>query len=476
MEQHPVPRNISSFQFRLIGDMTLKQFFYMAGGAVAGFLILKFFPLPPLVKWPMAAIPTFGGLAFAFLPIQERPLDKWLVAFIRSINSPTQYLWHKDSNIPDILLRSVSTTVRALPQSHQAAHEEAKRKLESYLATLPSAPHQTINNREKNYLDKTMQLFSTTGGSAAYAPIVQPSVLPGIVLPQVASINRFPVNTTNRPVKIDSGVPVVPNIKTVPIGRFSEEKVKTEVVKPQPVQPLQQASKPATIINQQVVNKPAVQTTAPAKTEDKIKSEIPAITSQTRTDVKAKTEEVKKEDESKMKNIIAEKEKLEEELKKLKVELSNSKNPPESILNKPDVIKPQPAIEKKEPTIKTITPKTALNEIGIPKFPQVPNLIMGIIKDMQNKQLPNIILTIKDTKGIPQRALKTNRLGQFSTATPLSNGTYHIEAEDPLKRYVFDIAEINLTGKVFLPIEIDAKGEKELMREKLTKEIFGAQI
>ncbi|OGG32335.1 hypothetical protein A3I51_02125 [Candidatus Gottesmanbacteria bacterium RIFCSPLOWO2_02_FULL_38_8] len=57
----------------------------------------------------------------------------------------------------------------------------------------------------------------------------------------------------------------------------------------------------------------------------------------------------------------------------------------------------------------------------------------------------------------------------------MQNSIYHIEAEDPLKRYVFDIAEINLSGKVFLPIEITAKGEKELMREKLTKEIFGNQ-
>ena len=81
MEQHPVPRNISSFQFHLIGDMTIKQFAYLAGGTFFGFLIVKFVPLNALFKWPMAAIPFFSGLAFAFLPIAERPLDKWLVAF-----------------------------------------------------------------------------------------------------------------------------------------------------------------------------------------------------------------------------------------------------------------------------------------------------------------------------------------------------------------------------------------------------------
>ncbi|EKD47460.1 MAG: hypothetical protein ACD_66C00049G0001, partial [uncultured bacterium] len=28
MEQHPVPQNVTGFQFKLIGDITLKQFAY----------------------------------------------------------------------------------------------------------------------------------------------------------------------------------------------------------------------------------------------------------------------------------------------------------------------------------------------------------------------------------------------------------------------------------------------------------------
>src|SRR3989344_6554335 len=155
MEQHPVPRNISSFQFHLIGDMTLKQFVYLAGGAVVVFFIIKFFPLPSIVKWPLAGIMAFGGVAFAFIPIQERPLDKWLFAFIKSINAPTQYLWQKDAYMPDILARSYTVaTSRILPQNHQAAHEDAKKKLDQYLHSLPSSPHQSINTREKNYVNK----------------------------------------------------------------------------------------------------------------------------------------------------------------------------------------------------------------------------------------------------------------------------------------------------------------------------------
>jgi len=34
MEQHPIPQQISSYQFKLVGDMTLAQFGKAAGGIV----------------------------------------------------------------------------------------------------------------------------------------------------------------------------------------------------------------------------------------------------------------------------------------------------------------------------------------------------------------------------------------------------------------------------------------------------------
>lgn len=91
-EQHPVPQQISSYQFRLVGDMTLKQFFQLAAGVVIGLLIYAS-PLPGLFKWPLIAIFVIGGAAFAFLPIQDRPLAVWMIAFFRSIYGPTVYGW-----------------------------------------------------------------------------------------------------------------------------------------------------------------------------------------------------------------------------------------------------------------------------------------------------------------------------------------------------------------------------------------------
>ena len=94
MEQHPIPQQISSYQFKLVGDMTLKQFFQVAGGVVIS-LIFYSLPLHGLIKWPLILISAGLGAAMAFLPFQERPLEKWIIAFFRSIYSPTLYSWKK---------------------------------------------------------------------------------------------------------------------------------------------------------------------------------------------------------------------------------------------------------------------------------------------------------------------------------------------------------------------------------------------
>lgn len=94
MEQHPVPQNISSYQFHLVGDMTLKQFLELAGGVVVAVLFYAT-GLPGIIKWPLILISVAFGAALAFVPLEERPLEKWIFAFFRSIYSPTLFHWEK---------------------------------------------------------------------------------------------------------------------------------------------------------------------------------------------------------------------------------------------------------------------------------------------------------------------------------------------------------------------------------------------
>ncbi|MEK7524917.1 MAG: PrgI family protein, partial [Patescibacteria group bacterium] len=94
IEQHPIPQDVAGYKFRLIGDMTLKQFIWLAGGIILGLFIYQL-PLPFFFKYPLAAIAVGLGAGIAFVPIEGRQMDKWLIAFIKSIYSPTQYVWQK---------------------------------------------------------------------------------------------------------------------------------------------------------------------------------------------------------------------------------------------------------------------------------------------------------------------------------------------------------------------------------------------
>jgi hypothetical protein len=94
MEQHPIPQNVSSYQFKLVGDMTLKQFFELAGGLVVA-LIFYASPLIAIVKWPFVIVSALLGAGMAFVPLEERPLERWIFAFFRAIYSPTEFVWKK---------------------------------------------------------------------------------------------------------------------------------------------------------------------------------------------------------------------------------------------------------------------------------------------------------------------------------------------------------------------------------------------
>jgi len=84
-----------------------------------------------------------------------------------------------------------------------------------------------------------------------------------------------------------------------------------------------------------------------------------------------------------------------------------------------------------------------------------PNVLSGLVKDSTNHLVEGAILIVKNEAGIPVRALKTNKLGQFIISTPLPVGRYHIEIEK--EGLNFDIIEFEAKGEIIPPIEIYAK-------------------
>lgn len=94
IQQHPLPQDISSYRFRLIGDMTIKQFASLAISIIVAIFVYSL-PLPFFFKYPLSFIFVVLGIGMAFVPLQGRTLDVWIIAFIKSIYSPTLFSWKK---------------------------------------------------------------------------------------------------------------------------------------------------------------------------------------------------------------------------------------------------------------------------------------------------------------------------------------------------------------------------------------------
>lgn len=162
MEQHQVPQHIASYEFHLIGDMTLKQFFQVAtGGLIA--LAIYASPLPGIIKWP--AILFFGilGIALAFLPLEERPLSTWILLFLKGIYSPTLYKRGPQDKIADIFAPETEGANAARPRVVAPHGEEAAQKYLSTPASEFAGPGGVIissfDEREESFLKKVLSVF-----------------------------------------------------------------------------------------------------------------------------------------------------------------------------------------------------------------------------------------------------------------------------------------------------------------------------
>ena len=116
MDQHPVPQNISSYEFRLVGVMTLKQFFQLAGGVAVAVVIYQL-PLPFIIKWPFMGIAALTGIMLAFVPVSGRPFSQWILAFIRAIYSPTEFHWSESPQPSAPSSQSTSTLPLSRPST-----------------------------------------------------------------------------------------------------------------------------------------------------------------------------------------------------------------------------------------------------------------------------------------------------------------------------------------------------------------------
>lgn len=145
MDQHPIPRQITSFEFKLIGFLTIKQFLYLLVFVGVGLAVYALTPIP-ILNYFLGIVTASIGLAFAFVPINDRPMEVWVKNLVKRLTSPTQYNFQK-ANQPIKILQDFDMT----SNPHLvASHIDSQNKLNSYLAgqtpTTTNAKRQTIND------------------------------------------------------------------------------------------------------------------------------------------------------------------------------------------------------------------------------------------------------------------------------------------------------------------------------------------
>jgi hypothetical protein len=476
MEQHPVPQNVTTFQFRLIGDMTIKQFGYLAAGAIVGFICYKL-PIPVFFALPLAVVAFLLGFGMAFVPIEERPMDVWILSFIKSIYNPTLYTWqrHKQETIAteptptDAVADPAEATAKNTQQVQQPPVAPALEK-----QTVPPTPVVEEQNpvpAPQPTLPSTQPVIRKPSIVEKFLEWLFPPKSQTITLP--TSQPQPPPNAADRQTDILTGV-------FAHRAKAGAQEPPSGVIKSDPFAHLQMPSITGKPNERQQAQQPQQEPKAPSPEDQKhldelgiknrdLENKLQGLAAKLQE--KTVNEERIVELQKQLTDVLSEKQQMEAELVSMRTKLTQQPAPATQQTQAAGVVQ-QP--ERRGPTVRIITPEGAILA-GLPKLTTFPNVVTGIIKDYDSNLLPGVLVTVRDKDDVPLRALKTNKLGQFAASTPLPNNTYFIEVEDPRGRFTFDRIQITLNGSLVPAVEVVAKSQKQIEREKLEKQIFGNQ-
>lgn len=456
MDQHPIPQDVTGFQFKLIGSMTVKQFGYVAVGVITA-VILYYLPLQGAwaIIFKLFFIPLIGSSGFivAFVPIEGRPIDLMATNFAKAIFSPNQYVYRKVgrhfvfSTVTITTVQKQATPTTAGPAQTRQQHDDSNReqRLQSLLLNSQGRVKNDLDQKEVAFLKK----FAAVPVAPPVATQARATTLkagPTVVMhPAPALTKQTPVVTppvaAHTPTIVHTQ-PVVPPL-VAPIAAVKPQPTTT----PSPAQV--QKETPEDLMKKETA---LVQQLAVAKQEESAKH-TPEELSVAHKKVQTLEKEVQE--------IHQQKEALEQELIRLKSQLAIQKGTPAPIQQP---VAPTPNIDPQH--VREVS-QAVTKKVGLPHIPDTPNVVVGIVKDPRGNVLPNILVEVKDKDENPVRAFKTNALGQFASATPLSQGMYTIELEDPKKQHTFNVIQITANNQIMLPIEIISQDAREELRKQL---------
>jgi len=458
-KQHPVPQNIMSVEFKLVGDMTVRQFFYVAAG---GILALVFFKsgLPFLARWSLTILFGLMGAAMAFVPLEERGLDVWMMSFLKVLGKSTQMVWHKDPNPPVYFLSDYARSITA--DALAVAPAKSRARLYEYIKGIKQFDiNDPYEVKRRNFLEKlNFEITMPRGLTVSEGAVTK---IIGVLDEEVA----FPRGSDKFPyIGEISSIVKIQNIRhDRPLKNISFEK---EIILPRP-----DTKEPK---QEKILVKESRDINFAAEAEE-LKKKAESL-SKTVNEIRINIEKETAKKSVKPKGVV--------NLGKLKEVLKKPEEVPKAIANGSEILesgvitmekkvrepveKPVSEAPKKEPPKQVAPveqPKIQNLDIQPPretKDPEIPNsaniviennILKGGVMDSGGHLVEGALILVKDAKGDPERALKTNSLGEFFTATALDNGLYTIETKS--ENLVFDVINFKAEGKPIGFLTIKAK-------------------
>ncbi|GIK84486.1 MAG: hypothetical protein BroJett025_11080 [Patescibacteria group bacterium] len=389
MQEHPIPQDITGYKFHIIGSMTLKQFGEIFLGVIFAVIFYKT-NLIAVIKWPLILLSVGIGAAAAFVPIEERPLDHWIITFFKIMYKPTKFYWKRVPNIPDAF-------------KYEPLQKDTKDEI-----TLDLTPAK--RQRIKEYVSSIPEVKLATQDFTTDEISKMQDILTSFTTVQVTQAVVAPAQPVQEKPRMDVRVrkmrkPLIPETiifedstgfsLPVSIGNIYEEEKKTTA---RPIQ-----TKKTLLTSDQVAHS----------------IEIP---------------------EEKLVRTISEK----EEEEKINGVHSAMTDTSEKTYIQPEAI----------PTTQTIATQDASynQDLPFPIKPTEPNKVVGMVLSQNNELLTSAIVEIQTPEGSIARAVKTNALGQFFITTPLKVGDYNVVVEK--SGFQFQPKHLKIDNTIIPPMEI----------------------
>jgi len=469
-KQHAVPQQVFGVQFKLVGDLTIRQFAILA---ICGFFAFIMFSSGLFILFRLLISGAFllFGIAFAFVPVQDQSLDQWITAFFRAVYSPTRRMWVKSTAPADFLVLEMPKFTRV--SGPEISPEESRRRLETYLGGIREQKElNPLDLAEEQYLGSIRSLAQAMVSPAtpAFAPVPVPVAPPTAAL-TLEEVMAAPTVPTVVPSEVEGPPPPppTPRLRFVEATKIIERaSLASQVNFAEPVYKVQRgrvASYFAARRNTRVGRRltplaiAGEMVYAPAR-EQIISPELPVAPALATVAVEPiappplplppvpEVEEIPPAPPPRA-----------PETTPIPIPPPPAPEPmPEPV--PPPVVVPPPAPPEEKPAPTPIPipiapplPKpSAASPIAPPKAGA--NIIAGVVFDPQGGILDQTLVVVEDEKGNVVRAIKTSELGKFVTS-PLPNGKYAVRV--PKTPFSFATMRVELTGKEMEELEIRSK-------------------